>query len=68
MKNKGRRHKAAYDESMSGICNCKGNLTPLTRPVTSMSFRGHATGKYDKRKWAKRIRGYFKSQTNQNFA
>ena len=63
MKNKGRRHKAARDENMNGICNCKGNSVILTRPITSMSSKGLAFGKFDKKKWHKRVRGYFKSQT-----
>lgn len=62
MKNKGRRHKAARDETMSGMMNCKGALTHLTRPITSMSSKGHASGRFDKKKWSKRVRGYFKSQ------
>lgn len=65
MKNKGRRHKAAYNEEMNGICNCKGWLTPLTRPITSMSTKGRALGRFDKKKWSKRVRGYFKSQTKE---
>lgn len=63
MKNKGRRHKAARDENMSGILDAKGYLTHLTRHITSMSPKGHAETKYEKKKWIKRIRGYFKSQT-----
>lgn len=63
MKNKGRKHKAAGSEDMPGILNCKGNLTHLTRPITSMSSKGRAWTKYEKKKWIKRIRGYFKSQT-----
>lgn len=65
MKNKGRRHKAAHDESMSGILNCKGSLTHLTRPIESMSSKGRATSKFHKKKWSKRVRGYFKSQTKE---
>lgn len=65
MKNKGRRHKAARDENMIGILNCKGSLTHLTRPITSMSPKGRASGRFDKKKWIKRIRGYFKSQTKE---
>lgn len=63
MKNKGRRHKAGMDENLSGIGNCKSNICHLTRPITSMSSKGFAFGKFDKSKWIKRIRGYFKSQT-----
>lgn len=62
MKNKGRRHKAAYSEEMSGVLNCKGSLTHITRPITSMSPKGRATNKFEKKKWSKRVRGYFKSQ------
>jgi len=28
-----------------------------------MSSKGKATGRFDKKKWSKRVRGYFKSQT-----
>jgi len=62
MKNKGRRHLAGVD-SRGGSMNCKGCLTHVTRPVTSMSPKGHAMGRFDKKKWIKRIRGYWKSQT-----
>lgn len=64
MKNKGRRHKAS-DDSFQGIANCKSLLVILTRPITSMSSKGKANGKYLKSKWIKRIRGYFKSQTKE---
>jgi hypothetical protein len=30
-----------------------------------MSSKGYASGKFDKKKWIKRIRGYFKSQTKE---
>ena len=43
--------------------NCKGGLTHITRPIESMSSKGKATGRFDKKKWSKRVRGYFKSQT-----
>ena len=56
MKNKGRRHLASS-------ANCKGHLTHLTRPIESMSSNGNAQGSFDKKKWTKRVRGYFKSQT-----
>lgn len=56
MKNKGRRQ-------LSNSGNCKGWLTHLTRPVESMSSNGNAQSSYDKKKWSKRVRGYFKSQT-----
>lgn len=36
----------------------------ITRPIKSMSSKGYARGRFDKKKWIKRIRGYFKSQTN----
>ena len=66
MKNKGRTHLAGVD-SKSGSMNCKGCLTHITRPITSMSSNGHATGKFDKKKWSKRVRGYFKSQVKEIF-
>jgi hypothetical protein len=65
MKNKGRRHKAAYSEEMNGILNCKGMLTHITRGITKMGKSPfHMKGKskkFIKNKWAKRVRGYFKS-------
>lgn len=63
MKNKGRKHKAGRHENMAGILDQKGWLTHLTRPIESMSSKGRASGKFDKKKWSKRVRGYFKSQT-----
>lgn len=63
MKNKGRKHKAGYNSELTGICNCKSGIVQLTRPINSMSSKGFAKGKFDKKKWQKRIRGYFKSQT-----
>lgn len=73
MKNKGRKH-IAHIEGLGGSMNCKGYLTHITRPITSMSSRGKAgdfssrsdsgkSAKFDKKKWSKRVRGYFKSQT-----
>lgn len=59
MKNKGRKHKAGIG---NGSGNCKGCIHYLTRDIRSMSPKGEATGKFDKKKWHKRIRGYFKSQ------
>jgi hypothetical protein len=46
-----------------GMNNGGGQLSHITRPITSMSSKGKATSKFDKSKWQKRIRGYFKSQT-----
>lgn len=63
MKNKGRRHKAGTNGELNGIGNCKSSIVQLTRPIESMSSNGFAQGKFDKKKWHKRIRGYFKSQT-----
>lgn len=47
-----------------GMNNCGGNLAHITRPITSMSSKGKARSKFDKVKWQKRVRGYFKSQNN----
>jgi len=58
MKNKGRLH-------LSVSMNCKGCLTHITRPIESMSSNGNAISSFDKKKWSKRIRGYFKSQTKE---
>lgn len=47
------------------IANTKSYLSALTRPVNSMSSRKEILfklEKYEKRKWSKRVRGYFKSQ------
>lgn len=60
MKNKGRKHKVGLH---SGSSNCKGALSHITRPIESMSPNGEANGRFDKKKWSKRVRGYFKSQT-----
>lgn len=65
MKNKGRRHKAGRNQKLSGMSNCKSNIAHITRPIQSMSSKGFAKGKFDKRKWSKRVRGYFKSQTKE---
>lgn len=67
MKNKGRRHKAGTDAEMAGIGNCKGALVSITRPITSMGkgpfYDKGNSKKFIKKKWSKRVRGYFKSQT-----
>ena len=75
MKNKGRRKLALAGRS--GGMNCKGFLTHLTRPITSMSkgeagmfsstAKGKKSAKFDKKKWIKRMRGYFKSKTKNLF-
>lgn len=57
MKNKGRKHKGT-------TANCKGLLMGLTRSITKMASRNKSNfTKFDKKKWSKRVRGYFKSQT-----
>jgi hypothetical protein len=63
MKNKGRRHKAGADSRLQGINDCKSCISHITRPIGSMSEKGRAYGRFDKKKWQKRVRGYFKSQT-----
>lgn len=63
MKNKGRRHKAGSNQKLSGMCDCKSTIAHLTRGIESMSRNGFADGKFDKHKWIKRVRGYFKSKT-----
>ena len=62
MKNKGRRHKAGHNSKLTGIGDCKSGIVQLTRPIKSMSSKGYAEGRFDKKKWQKRIRGYFKLQ------
>jgi len=70
MKNKGRKHKKARS-TPQGICDAKGMIIQLTRPITSMSAKGWGaspkgySNKFNKRKWSKRVRGYFKSQTKE---
>ena len=68
MKNKGRKHKSGNGPYANG--NCKGALCGITRPITQMSSRNSSeedsrgyTKKWMKKKWSKRVRGYFKSQT-----
>lgn len=66
MKNKGRRHKWYKNpEEEVGIGNCKGAIPHITRDITSMSSRSGFISKFDKKKWSKRVRGYFKSQTKE---
>ena len=67
MKNKGRKHKASDG-------NQKGCLCFITRDIRSMATPEDNSSKFSskwmKKKWSKRVRGYFKSQTkdllNQN--
>lgn len=67
MKNKGRKHKSGNGPWANG--NCKGHLCGITRPIGQMGSRKKIWGsigfseKWMKAKWAKRVRGYFKSQT-----
>lgn len=49
-----------------GMNNGGGYLSHITRPIKSMSSKGKASGKFDKSKWQKRIRGYFKSDSRNN--
>jgi len=69
MKNKGRKHKAGRTEDMSGIGNLKGGLVHITRDITKMGkspfYTKGKSKKFTKKKWAKRVRGYFKSQTKE---
>lgn len=61
MKNNGRKHKG------NGTINCKGWLTGLTRDIHKMGSRFTNESEYSlkfmKKKWSKRVRGYFKSKT-----
>lgn len=67
MKNKGRRHKSGRGPYANG--NCKGALAGITRPIGKMGSRNTqedsrgSSKKFLKKKWSKRVRGYFKSQT-----
>lgn len=63
MNNKGRKHKWHNNpENSTGISDCKGAISHITRPINSMSSRNGFISTFDKKKWSKRIRGYFKSQ------
>lgn len=68
MKNKGRKHKAGHNSELRGICDTKSTIVQLTRPVKSMSSKGMAVGRFDKKKWTKRVRGYSKLQTKKVFS
>lgn len=57
MKNKGRKHLSGTNSF-----NCKSLISHITRPIKSMSSKGLAVGRFEKKKWIKRVRGYFKSQ------
>jgi hypothetical protein len=46
--------------------NGGGYLSHITRPIRSMSSKGKANSSFDKKKWQKRVRGYFKSNSNNN--
>tara|TARA_R110000868_G_scaffold14426_4_gene67191 strand:+ start:15378 stop:15590 length:213 start_codon:yes stop_codon:yes gene_type:complete len=68
MKNKGRKHKSGVGPFANG--NCKGHLCGITRPIQQMSRRKgedstSVSNKWVQKKWIKRIRGYFKSQTKE---
>jgi hypothetical protein len=60
-KNKGRRHKAGRDQKLTGMLNNKSMIAHLTRPIESMSSKGFGKGRFNKKKWTKRIRGYGKT-------
>jgi hypothetical protein len=66
MKNKWRKHKAGSGD-LHGIGNCKGALVADTRDIHKMGkgafYERGVSKKFTKKKWAKRVRGYFKSQT-----
>lgn len=67
MKNKGRKHKSGRGPIANG--NCKGALCGITRPIEKMGSRNASENsrgeskRFLKKKWSKRVRGYFKSQT-----
>jgi hypothetical protein len=78
MKNKGRKHKSGNGPFADG--NCKGALCGITRPITKMSSPSKkkiksgfikvapskpSSMKWIKKKWNKRVRGYFKSETKE---
>ena len=61
MKNKGRIHIKGLGHGAHN--NSGGMICHITRPIRSMSGNGMALGRFDKKKWVKRMRGYLKSQT-----
>lgn len=69
MKNKGRRHKSGNGPLADG--NCKGTICGITRPIEQMGSRKKLwksigkSARFIKKKWSKRVRGYFKSQTKE---
>lgn len=66
MKNKGREHKAGRNAELNGICNMKSWISYITRPIEQMGkgvfYERGKSKKFNKRKWQKRVRGYFKSE------
>lgn len=57
-------HFLGFDSG--GMNNGGGCLSHITRPIRSMSSKGKASSVFDKKKWQKRVRGYFKSNSNNN--
>lgn len=82
MKNKGRRHKSGNGPYANGnckglLCGITRDITKMTSPskkkfkigVVLINPNNHKSqsNKYTKKKWSKRVRGYFKSQTKEDF-
>lgn len=78
MRNKGRRHKSGNGPYASGnckgmICGITRSITSMAPPnrkkikIGNLIFdpktSGHDSSRFVKKKWHKRVRGYFKSQT-----
>ena len=80
MKNKGRRHKSGNGPNANGnckgaLCGITRDITKMSSPskkkikigfvtITINEEKGHSQ-KWMKKKWSKRVRGYFKSQTKE---
>ena len=78
MKNKGRRHKSGNgpysDTNYKGVlCGITRDIRSMASTSNKPFKLGHSicnpkelkkhSKKWEKRKWSKRVRGYFKSQT-----
>jgi len=82
MKNKGRRHKSGHGPYANGnckgaLCGITRPINQMSSPSnkkfkigdTSINPRDYKTShssKWMKRKWSKRVRRYFKSQTKED--
>ena len=80
MRNKGRRHKSGNGPYANGnckgaLCGITRSITQMSSPskkkvkigfvVFDPNTKTSHSKKWMKRKWSKRVRGYFKSQTKE---